>query len=379
MSTRRLILDDDIHIGEAMTMALEREGRTIFLCRDVETAQLVVEQTPLSHVVTDVKLTGLFGFEGLDFIDHVKRHAPAATVILMTGSPSPELEVEARSRGAVAFLTKPFDLVELESLLGLPDPGSDEEDQHAHVVRIPTIGEIVVSPHLSSHFQPIVRLDDPSAAPYGFEALARFQSGCFLDRPDLLFEYAARKNQVADLEIACIERAIQHGRELDPNAMRFINLHPAVFDQPQRLVEAILAAVRGSLPCNRLVLEITEQRALGPREIVLEAVYALQAAGVRFAFDDVGMAYSHLKLIEDIRPAFLKISQHFGTNFENDETRQKIVRNILSLARDFDSQLILEGIESAATADRARALGIPFGQGYHFAYPAEARSFGVPF
>src|SRR5688572_17794696 len=379
MSSRLLILDDDIHIGEAITMPLERESRTIFLCRDVETAQLVVERTPLTHIVTDVKLTGPFGFEGLDFIDHVKKHAPAATIILMTGSPSPELEIEARSRGAAAFLTKPFDLVELESLLGLPDPASQEADQHAQVVRMPTIGEIVASPDLFSHFQPIVRLDDPSAAPYGFEALARFRSGCFLDRPDLLFEYAARKNQVADLEIACIERAIQHGRKLDPNAMRFLNLHPAVFDQPQRLVEAILGAARGFLPCNRLVLEITEQRALGPREIVLEAVYALQAEGVRFAFDDVGMAYSHLKLIEDIRPAYLKISQHFGTNFENDETNQKIVRNILSLARDFDSQLILEGIESAATADRARALGIPLGQGYFFAYPAEARSFVGPF
>src|SRR5687768_7130314 len=146
MSSRLLILDDDIHIGEAMTMALERESRTIFLCRDVETAQLVVERTPLTHIVTDVKLTGPFGFEGLDFIDHVKRHAPAATIILMTGSPSPELEIEARSRGAVAFLTKPFDLAELEFLLGVPEPGSEERDQQAQVIRIPTIAEIVASP-----------------------------------------------------------------------------------------------------------------------------------------------------------------------------------------------------------------------------------------
>ena len=375
MSSRLLILDDDIHIGEAMTMALERDSRTIFLCRDVETAQLVVERTPLTHIVTDVKLTGPFGFEGLDFIDHVKRHAPAATIILMTGSPSPELEIEARSRGAVAFLTKPFDLIELESLLGVPERSSREEDRQPQVVRIPTIGEIVASPDLFSHFQPIVRLDDPTAAPFGFESLARFRSGCFLDRPDLLFEYASRKNQVTDLEIACTERAIQQGRGLDPNAMRFLNLHPAAFDHPRRLVDAILRVARGFIPCNRLVLEITEQRALGPREIVLEAVHALQAEGVQFAFDDVGMAYSHLRMIEDIRPAFLKISQHFGTNFETDETKQKIVRNLLSLARDFDSQLILEGIESAETADRARDLGIPLGQGYFFAYPADAKSF----
>ncbi len=52
----------------------------------------------------------------------------------------------------------------------------------------------------------------------------------------------------------------------------------------------------------------------------------------------------------------------------------KIVRNLLSLADDFECDLIIEGIEHQATADAARKLGIKYGQGFHFHHPAEAET-----
>lgn len=61
-----------------------------------------------------------------------------------------------------------------------------------------------------------------------------------------------------------------------------------------------------------------------------------------------------------IRPSLLKISQHFGTDFETDSTKMKIVMNLLSLARDFNSALILEGVENEGTAEAAVDLRIPY-------------------
>ena len=100
----------------------------------------------------------------------------------------------------------------------------------------------------------------------------------------------------------------------------------------------------------------------------------LRTLGVRFAIDDFGSAYSHLALIEKIEPAFLKVSQDFGTDFEKIEAREKIVRNVQSLARDFGARVILEGIESGATAAAARERGLAFGQGYHFGRPADLQT-----
>ena len=53
----------------------------------------------------------------------------------------------------------------------------------------------------------------------------------------------------------------------------------------------------------------------------------------------------------------------------------KIVMNLLSLARDFDCELILEGVENASTARAATDLGIPLGQGFFFGHPDDASAF----
>jgi EAL domain-containing protein (putative c-di-GMP-specific phosphodiesterase class I) len=101
----------------------------------------------------------------------------------------------------------------------------------------------------------------------------------------------------------------------------------------------------------------------------------LKSAGVRFAFDDVGSAYSHLEHIDVIRPQFLKISKQFGSDFERDATKEKIVRNIIALAADFGCATIIEGVETEATLDAARDAGIALAQGYLFGRPAEAAAF----
>src|SRR2546427_10331552 len=69
-----LVLDDDPMITEGLAMGLAREGRTVITANDLEGGEMVVEWLKPSHVVSDVRLTGTFGYEGLDFIRFVKRH-----------------------------------------------------------------------------------------------------------------------------------------------------------------------------------------------------------------------------------------------------------------------------------------------------------------
>jgi EAL domain-containing protein (putative c-di-GMP-specific phosphodiesterase class I) len=171
------------------------------------------------------------------------------------------------------------------------------------------------------------------------------------------------------------QQGLRAGASLASSAPLFLNVHPEVFSSGPRLRDAVISSARTSgVGLNRIVLEITEQASLGSDRKVLETIAHLKTVGVRFAFDDVGIAYSHLPLIDKIRPTFLKISQNFGTGFETDNTKTKIVRNLISLASDFDCELILEGIETASTAKAATDLGIPFGQGFYFARPADAAS-----
>ena len=365
MTQSVLVIDDEVAVAEGIAEALVCGGRTIFVCNDAESAEVLLESVTPAAIICDVRLTGPFRFEGLDFLDHVARRAPGASVVLISGAVSPELRAEAQRRGARAIVEKPFEVSEIEAFL---EACTDDGD--GDVVYIPTFDEMIASEGLQPQFQPIVDLQRGGVL--GFESLARPATTSPFSNPELLFAYAARKMRVADLEIACMRGTFHAAPDLGDHRLLFMNLHPAALADCDRLYELLAreSATR-QIPLGRVVLELTEQSHLPNDARTHQAIERLRSLGVRFAFDDVGMAYSHLPLIDRIRPAFLKVSQHFGTSFETDSARSKLVSNLLSLARDFDASLILEGIESNETGAAARALGIPFGQGYFYSRPLE--------
>lgn len=374
-----LLMDDDQMITDGLAAALERDGRTIITCNDVESAQIAVERLRPSHVVADIHISGPFSYEGLDFIRYAKRYAPEAKIILISGDAPDAVQLEGAERGAVAFLQKPFDVSELDAMLDLMAAAASSSSAHpARRIRMPPIDEILMSSELNPFFQPIVSLRE-SWRHIGYEALARFRCDSPFRNPEVLFRYAERKQRIADLEFACAARSFRTAAALPGSGQLFLNIHPEVFTEGERLCETIAReSSNASFPLDRLVLEITEQSQLRESPAVLQTFARLQEMGVRFAFDDLGIAYSHLPLIDRIRPSYLKVSQHFGTGFEADPTKRKVIANLLSLAHDFKCELILEGIESESTAHAAAHLGITLGQGFFFGLPADASTFRRP-
>jgi EAL domain-containing protein (putative c-di-GMP-specific phosphodiesterase class I) len=370
---RILIVDDDAVVTEGLADVLSRRGREIVTCSTIESAQLVVERMPMDCVITDVRLTGPFRNEGLDFIGDVKRHSPGATVSLITGAPSAQLTREAHRRGAAAVLAKPFELTRIEELVG--DPSSDEEPR---LEVIPSIDDVVGSPFLMPFFQPVMELSGAGIV-HGFEALARFETDSFLHMPEALFVYAARTGRIADLELACIRATFARCAPLAARGAKiFINIHPSLIGSRRLIATLDEMIATSNVPAAQIVLEITEQESLGEARGVARQCAALRSRGFTFALDDVGVAYSHLPHIDAISPKYLKVSQEFGGSFERDATKTKIVRNVLSLARDFDCQLVLEGVETASTRDAARDEGITLAQGYFFGRPMPIAELRVP-
>jgi EAL domain-containing protein (putative c-di-GMP-specific phosphodiesterase class I)/ActR/RegA family two-component response regulator len=373
-----LVVDDDPMITDGLAAGLEREGRTLITCNDIESAEMMVERFHPSHVVADIRLSGPFSFEGLDFVRYVGRHAPSTRVILMSGDTPEALQLEGSERGAVAFLKKPFEVHELDNILNLIScsPLSMSSDEQ-RLIRVPLIDEIIRSSDLRPFFQPIVTLDAADTL-IGYESLARYRADSPLRNPDMLFTYAGKKNRVADLEFACISGALAAANSVSRSGLIFLNVHPAMFAIGRELADTLERyAILGDVSLERIVLEITEQGELPDSRTLFETFDYLRDIGVRFALDDVGVAYSHLPLIGKIRPSFLKISQHFGTGFERDPAKTKLVSNIVSLAQDFGCDVILEGIEERSTAKAAAALGIALGQGYLFGRPADPVDIGV--
>ncbi len=357
-----LIIDDDTLVAEALVFMLEGPGRTIIVCHDGESAELSLQQFPITHVITDVQYTNAFRCEGIRMIDVVRRLRPESRVVVATGYASEIIERAAAAHHVEAFLTKPFDHAQLLAALALGDSVSTGPSR---VVRIPTIGEMVEVCSNGAAFQPIMRIDDGTAV-FGFEALAQPHPHWPLGTTVSLFEYAARKNSLFDLNLACIGGAFRVGAPLARETRLFINVDPPVLSSPQFVSTLRRAALTTGLRLDHVVIELTENGACPDEEAAVRAATELKEDGVEFAFDDIGSAYSHLSLIERIRPKYLKISHTFGINFEQKSANVRIISNIMALASEFGCEVILEGVETAESLIAAREMGIKYAQGFFF-------------
>jgi len=112
-SFRLLVIDDEEPILDAARDYLTAHGFQVDCAREREEAEALILKNSYALVIADMRLTGAHGREGLELIGYLKECSPTARAIILTAYGSPELEQEARRRGADGFLEKPVPLSEL--------------------------------------------------------------------------------------------------------------------------------------------------------------------------------------------------------------------------------------------------------------------------
>lgn len=104
-----LIVDDDVHVREALQWALEDEGFVIETAADgLQAVERGLASRP-DMVLLDLTLPGLDGFRVADELRAA--HGPGLPILAMTADG--RAESKAARAGAYAFMRKPFDLTEL--------------------------------------------------------------------------------------------------------------------------------------------------------------------------------------------------------------------------------------------------------------------------
>jgi response regulator RpfG family c-di-GMP phosphodiesterase len=113
-SARILIADDDTNVRGVLNDFLSQR----YECRAVGSAEqaLALLGAERFHLVlSDIAMEGM---SGLELIPHVRAFAPAAVIIMVSGSQTTEVAVEAMRAGAFDYVLKPFDLEHLEVAVG---------------------------------------------------------------------------------------------------------------------------------------------------------------------------------------------------------------------------------------------------------------------
>ncbi len=107
-----LIAEDDRSMRELIVKVLS-ESSMEFDTVSVENAHLAMDYmatTPVSVVVTDLKMPGA---TGLDLLNYATSLDSTIQVVMVTGHATVETALEALKRGSFDYLRKPFDTVEL--------------------------------------------------------------------------------------------------------------------------------------------------------------------------------------------------------------------------------------------------------------------------
>jgi DNA-binding response OmpR family regulator len=114
---RLLVVDDESAIRFALCEYFSKQGWTVDSAAEKEEAEALLACTEYTVVIADLRLTGIYGVEGLDIVRWSHQLRPETRVVLLTGNGTPEIEAEARRRGADAFLQKPLPLPQLEAVV----------------------------------------------------------------------------------------------------------------------------------------------------------------------------------------------------------------------------------------------------------------------
>ena len=109
-----LFVDDDNEFRNTAAKRFARRGFHVHEAPGVNDALRLLQDRQFDVVVTDMAMPGL---TGLDLLQRIKELSPECEVILLTGEATVETAVQAMKLGAYDFLSKPFSLAELETLI----------------------------------------------------------------------------------------------------------------------------------------------------------------------------------------------------------------------------------------------------------------------
>ncbi|BHH83859.1 sigma-54-dependent transcriptional regulator [Desulforhopalus sp. 52FAK] len=109
-----LIVDDERGMRDFLKILLEKEGHKVLTANRGAKALEILETKVVDLVVSDIRMPELTGIELLEII---KEKTPELPVIMITAFASPDDAVMAMKNGAFDYISKPFNVEEIISVI----------------------------------------------------------------------------------------------------------------------------------------------------------------------------------------------------------------------------------------------------------------------
>ncbi len=258
----------------------------------------------------------------------------------------------------------------------------DMQLQHSveeHALLESELRHAITSNQLQLYYQIQVNHDQ---TPLGAEALVRWnhpERGVV--SPAQFIPIAEESSLILELghwvlDTACQQLAIWSRSKHTSKLVLAVNVSAKQFKQPD-FVELIKGLIEkyGIVP-SLLKLELTESVILNNLDEVVAKMQALrEEVGVKLSLDDFGTGYSSLSYLKRMPLDQVKIDQSFVRDMEPDSSDTFLVKTIIDMAKNFNLNVIAEGVESELQMGLLGDNGCKDYQGYLFSRPVPIEQF----
>ena len=109
-----LVVDDEQSLRDVLSIMLKRAGYTVTCVSDGEEAIEQVNKEIFDLVITDLRMPKI---DGMEVLKAVKSSSPETVVLVITAFATADSAVEAMKQGAYDYLTKPFQVDEVQLII----------------------------------------------------------------------------------------------------------------------------------------------------------------------------------------------------------------------------------------------------------------------
>ncbi|MFP7474246.1 EAL domain-containing protein [Niallia taxi] len=225
------------------------------------------------------------------------------------------------------------------------------------------------------HYQPKCNLANSKLV--GFEALIRWNSPLLgMVSPAEFIPIAEETGLIIDIGKWVIKEVLCQMSEWQskgyPLVKVSVNVSQRQFKEKGlvRFIETCLTSRK--IDAKFFEVEITESL-IADYNLIIPQLNALKKMGIGIAIDDFGTGYSSLSFINELPIDTLKIDQSFIKGLLANEKNKLLVKTIIDIGTTLKLVVVAEGIETTEQLGILSELNCPYGQGYLFGKPLDAK------
>jgi diguanylate cyclase (GGDEF)-like protein len=223
-------------------------------------------------------------------------------------------------------------------------------------------------------FQPIVDLAETRV--HALEALVRWRHPTRgMLAPGDFIAFAERMGMIEELGRVVLDQACRlAATEFPPGVGEprvSLNISPVQLRDARFVADVVDSVRRHRIAPERLIIEITESRAIEADAEIRANLHELHSRGVTLALDDFGTGYSSLGHLSALPIDVLKLDPRMMASVDRDPNQARLVGGVILLGRSLGLEVVVEGVERPAQLEQAIELGADMGQGFLLAEPMD--------